>query len=127
MTKIRVQFKGGGYVTAALRPDPTPTTEALLDRVPFSSRTNKWGDEVYFQAPFHADLEMDARAEMEIGEVAFWPDGDAIAIFFGRTPASVDDEPRAYSSCNIIGTLEGDISALARVKSGSILEVTHVA
>jgi hypothetical protein len=62
---------------------------------------------------------------MEIGDVAFWPDGDAIAIFFGRTPASVDDKPRAYSPCNFIGTLEGDTSALKRVKSGYSLEIAH--
>ena len=96
-----------------------------MNAVPFSSNASTWGDEVYFHAPFHAELEADARAEMEIGDVAFWPDGDAIAIFFGPTPASVDNEPRAYSPCNLIGTLEGDISVLKRVKSGSSLDVAH--
>jgi len=106
-----------------IRPGPTRTTEALLSAIPFSSKANTWGDEVYFEAPFHAELESDARAEMEIGDVAFWPDGDAIAIFFGRTPASRSDKPRAYSPCNIVGTLEGDMALLRRVKSGDDLEV----
>lgn len=125
MARIRVQFKDGEPIIIQLRPEPTPTIEALLTAVPFSSNANTWGDEVYFNAPFHAELETDARAEMEIGDVAFWPDGDAIAIFFGRTPASVDDKPRAYSPCNLIGTLEGDTSALKRVKSGYSLEIAH--
>ncbi|MBU1915146.1 MAG: hypothetical protein KJ563_08140 [Candidatus Thermoplasmatota archaeon] len=125
MARMRVQFKGGESITIQLRPEPTPTIEALLTAVPFSSNASTWGDEVYFSAPFHAELETDARVEMEIGDVAFWPDGDAIAVFFGRTPASVDDKPRAYSLCNLIGTLEGDISALKRVKPGSSLEVAH--
>jgi hypothetical protein len=125
MARIRVQFKDGGFVTIQLRPESTPTIEALLTAVPFSSIANTWGDEVYFNAPFHAELERDARAEVEIGDVAFWPDGDAIAIFFGRTPASVDDKPRAYSPCNLIGTLDGDISDLKRVNSGDSLEIAH--
>ena len=125
MARIRVEFKGGESITIQLRPDPTPTTEVLLTSIPFSSSANTWGDEVYFNAPFHAELETDARAEMDIGDVAFWPDGDAIAIFFGRTPSSVDGKPRAYSPCNLIGTLDGNISALRRVRSGHSLEVVH--
>jgi hypothetical protein len=125
MSKISIQFKGGGSVRVQIRPAPTPTIEALLTSIPFSSVANTWGDEVYFNAPFHAELETDAGAEMEIGDVAFWPDGDAIAIFFGRTPASVNDKPRAYSPCNHIGTIEGDFSALKRVRSGDNLEVVH--
>jgi hypothetical protein len=125
MARMRVEFRGGGSITIQLRPEPTPTIEALLTAVPFSSVANTWGDEVYFNAPFHVERERDARAEMEIGDVAFWPDGNAIAIFFGRTPASVDDKPRAYSPCNLIGILEGDISDLKRVKSGDSLEIAH--
>jgi hypothetical protein len=125
MARIRIQFEAGESITIQLRPEPTPTIGALLTAIPFSSIANTWGDEVYFNAPFRAELETDARSEMEIGDVAFWPEGDAIAIFFGRTPASVNDKPRAYSPCNLIGTLEGEISALKRVKSGSSLEVAH--
>lgn len=126
MARISVQFKDGGTVTILLRSNLTPTVERLMASVPLSSEASIWGDEIYFPAPFHADLEADASADMEIGDVAFWPDGDAIAIFFGRTPASVDDRPRAYSPCNLIGSLEGDISASRRFKPGSALDVSHL-
>ncbi len=106
-----------------LRADVTPTTKALLKSLPFGSKANVWGEEVYFDAPFHAGLESDARADMEVGEVAFWPDGDAVAIFFGRTPASTGQEPRAYSPCNILGKVIGDFSELKHVRQGSAVEV----
>ncbi len=125
MSRIRIQFNGGGSIAVQLRPEPTPTIQALLTAVPFSSNASTWGDEVYFNAPFHAKLEADARVDMEVGDVAFWPDGDAIAIFFGSTPASVSDKPRAYSPCNIIGTLVGDVSALKRIRSGDSVEVAR--
>jgi hypothetical protein len=125
MVKMRIGFKDAGSITIQVRQDMTPTTSALIASIPFSSIANAWGDEVYFNVPFHAEVERDARAEMNIGDVAFWPDGDAVAIFFGRTPASVDDKPRAYSPCNLIGRLEGDISVLKRVKAGDSVEVVR--
>jgi hypothetical protein len=125
MVKMRIGFKDAGSITIQVRQDMTPTTSALIASIPFSSIANAWGDEVYFNVPFHAEVERDARAEMNIGDVAFWPDGDAVAIFFGRTPASVDDKPRAYSPCNLIGRLDGDISVLKRVKAGDSVEVVR--
>jgi hypothetical protein len=83
----------------------------------------RWGDEIYFEAPFHAPLEDDAREAMDVGEVAYWPDGNAIALFFGRTPMSVDDKPRAYTTCNIVGSFEADVPELRKVKSGCTVEV----
>lgn len=123
MSKIRVRFKGGPEITVLLREDDTPSTTSLLSVLPFSSRAQTWGDEVYFEAPFHVDLEKDARALMEVGEVAFWPDGDALALFFGPTPASTGPSPRAYSPCNILGRIEGDPGVLRAVKAGTALDV----
>jgi hypothetical protein len=61
--------------------------------------------------------------EMEAGEVAFWPDGDAIAVFFGPTPASSGSVPMAYSPCNILGRVKGDMTLLKTVKPGLVVEV----
>ena len=110
-------------VVLALREDGTPSVRKLLSVVPFTSVSNRWGEEIYFTAPFHSELEADARAIMQVGDAAYWPDGDAIALFFGRTPASTDDRPRAYGPCNIIGKVEGDPFRLTRVASGSAVVV----
>lgn len=120
---IVMSFKGGLELHLRVRRDSTPTVKRLLESMPFDSVAQRWGDEVYFTVPFHADLEPDARTEMEVGEVGFWPDGDALAIFFGRTPSSVDDRPRAYSPCNIVGRVEGDSGLLRAVRPGARVDV----
>ncbi len=123
MGKIRIRFRDGPEVTVSIRHDLTSTVEALLTVLPFSSRAQTWGDEVFFEAPFHTDIERDARSDMEVGDVAFWPDGDAIAIFYGPTPASKGNSPVAYSPCNIIGKVEGDPKLLRSVRRGTPLDV----
>lgn len=126
MAKLKMVFDEGLEVVVDLREDVTPTVEALLDAAPFSASANRWGDEVYFETPSSAALEEDARDEMSVGEVAFWPDGNAIAVFFGPTPVSKADEPRAYSPCNIVGRVDGDADALKAVQSGARVRVSKI-
>ena len=124
MSELTMEFDDGTRVVVSLRSDETPTTKGLKSAAPFRSSANRWGDEVYFEAPVSAPLEGDARDVMDVGEVAYWPDGKAIAVFFGRTPVSNDDRPRAYSPCNIVGTVKGDPHRLRSVKGGSKVSVT---
>ncbi len=124
MATLRVSFENGPEISITLREDETVTIEKLLSSVPFRAKVNRWGDEVYFDAPVSAELEEDARAVMEVGEVAFWPDGSAMAIFFGPTPVSTDGRPRAYSPCNMLGRVSGDATLLKSVVSGSSVEVS---
>lgn len=126
MTKFRVRFGEGLEMPVELRPDLTPTVKSLLGSLPFKSKVQTWGDEVYFVAPFHAPREKDSRMEMTVGEVAYWPDGDAIAVFFGPTPTSEGEFPMAYSPCNILGKVVGDAALLKQVKPGSSVEVSAV-
>jgi len=122
MTEITLRFADGLEVRATLR-EGTPSVTALLKAIPFKSVVHRWGDEVYFDAPFHSEKETDARADMEIGDVAFWPEGDAVAVFFGRTPVSTDGHPRAYSPCNILGKVSGSPEKLKKVKERTGVEV----
>lgn len=125
MTTLRISFKDGSEVAVVLRKDTTATVDSLLSALPFHAKANRWGDEVYFDTPVAAGLEKDARAEMEVGDVAYWPDGKALAIFFGPTPVSTDDRPRAYSPCNIVGKVDGDMAILKSVRTGDPVEVTE--
>ncbi|OGS42853.1 MAG: hypothetical protein A3K76_02035 [Euryarchaeota archaeon RBG_13_57_23] len=125
MAHVRISFRDGPQVTVEIRDEKTASVRALVDKLPFKSKAQTWGDEVYFSVPFHAPREQDSRMEMEVGEVAFWPDGDAIALFFGPTPISEGLAPMAFSPCNILGRVVGNPAVLKQVKPGTPLEVTR--
>ena len=99
------------------------TAQAIYDALPFSGSANRWGDEIYFSIPLHVDQYPDAKEEVEVGDLGFWPVGDAFCIFFGPTPVSMSDKPRAYSPVNIFGRISGDPMVLKSISSGAKIHV----
>jgi hypothetical protein len=95
-----------------------PTAQAIWEALPITGRANTWGDEIYFAIPVQADQEPDARADVAVGELGYWPVGSAFCIFFGPTPASDGPKPRAASPVNILGRVVGDAAKFRRVGSG---------
>ena len=65
-----------------------PTAEQLLSRLPIEARAQLWGEEIYFSVPVFAELQPGAREVVEVGDAGYWPPGDALCLFFGRTPAA---------------------------------------
>jgi hypothetical protein len=86
----------------------------MLALLPATIRLSRWGDEYYgsLPKPLNVDEAPDAREEMAVGEIAYWPPGNALCLFFGPTPASTGLEPRAASPVNPVGTLSGDMTPL---------------
>ncbi|MCP5153441.1 MAG: hypothetical protein H6983_04680 [Ectothiorhodospiraceae bacterium] len=123
MPRIRMTI---GDVRIDARTLDTPTATALIAAAPFESTARTWGDEVYFSTPVHVPREPDARDVVEAGELAFWVEGDAIAIGYGPTPVSRGDEIRLASPTNIWGHAVDDVGALAGVPSGAPIRVEVV-
>lgn len=114
--KIRIT---AGKVSAEAILNDSPTAATIWEALPIEARGNTWGDEIYFSIPVAAKQEKDARDLVAVGELGYWPPGTAFCIFFGRTPASTDDRPRAASAVNIIGKVQGDATVFKAVSSGS--------
>ena len=116
MHEIRIT---AGHVSIRAVLDNTPTAREILKILPIRGTVQLWGKEIYFIIPLAAPLEPDAREEVEVGELGYWPDGPALCIFFGPTPVSTGKQPRAYSPVNIIGRFTGDPTILRDVPSGA--------
>ena len=123
MPRIRFDF---GSLTLDAELLDTPTAKAIAAALPLSSSALRWGEEVYFDVPVRVAREKDARAVVTPGEMAYWPEGPAIAIGFGRTPISQGDECRLASPCNIFATALSDVKGLKKVRAGSKIKVTAV-
>lgn len=100
----------------------TKTAAKVFEALPITSTVNTWGDEIYFTIPVTADPE-DAKELVSLGDIAYWPPGKAMCIFFGKTPISRGDEIRPASAVNIIGKIEGDLKTLKKVKDGEEITI----
>ena len=120
---MRIRFDFGSLTLDAELLD-TPTARAVAAALPITGAALTWGEEVYFDIPVNVAREKEARAVVVPGEIAYWPDGNAIAIGFGRTPISQGNETRLASPCNVWAKALGDVKTLAKVKAGTKIKVT---
>jgi uncharacterized protein len=118
----RIRFDFGNLSLDAELLD-TPTAKAIAAALPLTSSALTWGEEVYFDVPVAVAREPDARAVITPGEIAYWPQGTAIAIGFGRTPISKGEETRLASPCNVFAKALSNVKVLGKVKTGTKVEV----
>tara|TARA_B100000579_G_scaffold153560_1_gene124756 strand:+ start:139 stop:510 length:372 start_codon:yes stop_codon:yes gene_type:complete len=96
----------------------TETAEKIYNAVPINSSINTWGEEIYFNTNLSINREKEAKAVVDFGEIAFWTEGSAIAIGYGKTPISSGDEIRLASPCNIWANADFDKSFFGDINDG---------
>jgi len=114
---------GGVSLPAEL--NDSPTALQIWETLPIEGSANTWGQEIYFEIPVRASQEPDARQVVEVGTLGYWPVGHAFCIFFGPTPVSTDERPRAYSPVNILGQVTGDATQFKAVRDGARVRITR--
>ena len=108
-----------GQVEAEAVLNDSLTAKNIWEALPIEAKANTWGDEIYFAIPVKAPLEKTAQELVEVGDLGYWPSGNAFCIFFGPTPMSRGQEIRPASAVNVIGRVSGDAKVFKKVPSGA--------
>jgi hypothetical protein len=111
-----IKIVAGGTETDGVLND-TATASLVYDALPITGRVNWWGDEIYFPVSITTGLE-DGQETVDLGDIAYWPEGPALCLFMGRTPVSGGSEIRPASAVNVIGKMTDPKTLLGKVKSG---------
>lgn len=119
--KIRISTPSIGDIEAELT-EENSTALAIWEATPFEGRANTWGYEIYFSIPLSLEPE-NPKDVVEMGDLGYWPPGNAFCIFFGPTPVSKGNEIRPSSPVNVFGKIIGDPRKFKKVKSGETIRI----
>jgi hypothetical protein len=85
---------------------PQRLSKQFLIICPVEVNINRWGDELYTdRTTIAVEEEANARTEVHELDVAYWPEGRALCLFYEPTPISEDGRILAYSPVNIVGKI----------------------
>lgn len=99
------------------------TVKAIIGSLPINMTIERWGDELYSGPTPVRAKEENAKSEVKLFDVAYWPEGSALCFFYGYTPMS-KEKILPYSPVNVIGTIKTIPKDLAKFLDA--VEKTHV-
>ncbi len=111
-----------GAVSAKAQLDASKTASAIWDALPIEAKAETWGDEIYFGIGVTIAPES-PRVTVDMGDLGYWPPGNAFCIFFGPTPASQGDEIRPASPVNVLGRVDGDATVFKKIRAGAPVRI----
>ncbi|MFX1282576.1 MAG: cyclophilin-like fold protein [Promethearchaeota archaeon] len=115
--QIRMKINSEYWDIILIGPSPK-TGNKILNLLPIESDVRTWGEEIYFTIPLSLPEE-NARSVVELGDVAYWPEGECFCVFFGMTPLTSSlDEIKPASPVNVFGKVIGDLEKLKSIKPG---------
>ncbi len=103
---VQVEIPNLINVNLELNDEKSPkTVESLLANLPFTLELNVWGDEIYTSSSPINIPEENAASPVSLNDVAYWPTGKAICLFYGPTPIGKKNEITPASPVNVIGKI----------------------
>ena len=120
MRKIVIK---AGEIEAEAELNASATAKAIWQALPLEGSANTWGEEIYFRIPVSQALEPDAKELVQLGDLGYWPQGEAFCIFFGATPISGPGEIRPASAVNVVGRLKSDPQRFLSVSAGASVRI----
>jgi hypothetical protein len=97
----------------------TETAEKIYESLPIEAEGDFWGNEIYFEIPVQMPNEKPTE-DVKVGDLGYWPEGNGFCIFYGRTPASTNEEPKPASPVTIIGKIKGNLEELKKLKEAKV-------
>jgi hypothetical protein len=120
MERIKIIIKD---ITLQAELFDTKTAKAVAEALPIETVPDEWGDEFYFEIPVEMPLDDTATTKVKVGDIGYWPPGNALAIFFGPTPISRGYDPVPASDVNLVGRIFGDATVLKQVKGAVKIKI----
>jgi len=117
----RIRITAGRIETEA-ELNNSRTARAIREALPIEGRVNLWGDEIYFSTPLRLELE-DGQEVVSAGDLGYWPEGNAVCVFFGPTPVSREDEIRPANPVTVFGKVIGDATIFRKVAAGTRITI----
>jgi len=120
MSDLRIHVDGH-ELTASWSDRNQATQDTIADALPVEAEATRWGNELYF----HTDVDVppeETQTAVPVGAVAYWPQGNALCLFWGETPASHGDEPRAAAPVTVVAQI-ADTEPLQQVTGGATIRL----
>ncbi len=115
-----------GSVSLAAEMDDTALAKTVAAKLPIETTPNEWGDEFYFEIPVRSNLDETATKKVKVGDIGFWPPGNAMAIFFGPTPMSPGADPVPASAVCLLGRITGDATLLKQARGARMIRIERM-
>jgi len=119
---MKIITTSAGTLNAEITDENPATADAVWEKLPIEGKVNLWGEEIYFNIPVIIGAETPKQL-VQVGDVAYWPPGNAICFFFGPTPASWDKEIRPASPVNVFARIDNNAKLLKLIRPGEKVRI----
>ncbi len=103
---VRIRIPNSSAIILELDDTNSPkTVDDFVEKLPFTVDLNVWGDEIYTSESPINQPEENAKSQVQLNDVAYWPTGKAICLFYGPTPVGKPGEITPASPVNVVGRI----------------------